>query len=219
MIKHMIMASALTFVTPAFAQTVQSAASQKSVYDLALEAVKVSYPSVTARAESVRVSEQSFRKSFGSDPQNAALEKRFPGLTNAMAAALRAEMARALLEIEPQVLGSVAADLAARLSASDLQETIVFYQSPAGQALLALDPKLMDRQTGIVSISSLSVADRQAIGRYQSSDAGQRTAAAMQQSLALAPQAAARLYAPLRDRVSDKAASAANAYIKRPSKR
>lgn len=180
---------------------------------LALEAVRISYPAEAARRDSVRNFEVQFRASFGKNPQNAALEKRYPGITDAMAASGSAEMAVLLVEIEPKLLSAVADDLASRVSVADIRIMIDFYKSPAGQALLSLDPRLMDKQTGLVPISTLSVENREAIGRYQTSQAGQRIAIATQRSLATIPGTAASLVAPLQPRMNAKLQAAANAFM------
>jgi hypothetical protein len=180
---------------------------------LALEAVRISYPAEAARRDSVQNFEVQFRASFGKNPQNAALEKRYPGITDAMAASGSAEMAALLAEIEPKLLSAVAADLASRIALADIIAMIDFYKSPAGQALLSLDPQLMDKQTGLIPISSLSLQNREAIGLYQSSQAGQRIAIATQKSLATIPETAARLMEPLQPRVNAKLQAAASAFI------
>ena len=186
---------------------------------LALEAVKLSYPSELARAESIRASDTEFRRTFASNPQNAALEKRFPGVTDAMSLALKSEMAKVLLGIEPKVLTAVAEDMASRLSIGDLSSTVAFYRSAAGQALLVLDPRMMNRQTGQVSLVTLSVEQRQAIGRYQESDAGRRAGMALSQSLQSVPQTAARLFAPYRAQIQKAGATAANSFIAKATNR
>jgi hypothetical protein len=197
----------------ALAESTSASPQTRDALSLAMEVVQISYPARLARQESVRTSEIAFRRTFGSNPQNVAVEKRFPGITDAMAVAASTEMEKALLAIEPTVLETVAKEMASRLSTDDIKATLAFYKSPAGVALLALDPRLMDRQTGMVPIGSLSIEHRQAIGRYQPSEVGQRTARAIQQSLALVPEIAARLYAPYRAQVSAKVEAAANAFI------
>ena len=195
------------------AEPSSSSAQHIEAQQLALEAVRLSYPANLARQESIRAFDEQFRRNFGANPQNVALEKRFPGITDAMAASGSTEMAALLREIEPQLIGAVANDLAARVSASDIKFMIQFYKSSAGRALLSLDPSLMDRQTGMVPISSLSVENRAAIGRYQSSEAGQRVTVATAKSLAIIPTTAGRLFAPYQSRLNATLAVAAKAFI------
>lgn len=149
--------------------------------DLAKDVVLALYPSEKARSDAAQEFEKSFRASFFSNPRNVAMNKRYPGLLNAMLAAGRAEMQTILVEeVQPQLVSILARELATKLSLGDLKKLLQFYESPAGQALGRIDPTSIDPKTGLVPIHTLKLEHRTAIGKFQSSSVGRRSGAIMQ---------------------------------------
>jgi hypothetical protein len=228
MTKTMFAVALLTAVNaPAFAQAAPSEAQQvvgtvatpESLrLQLALELVKMTYPAKRAREASLAAYEADFRKSFLSQPQNVAAAARHPGLVDAMAAAGRDEMGKITDEIEPKVLLAVAQGVSDMLSQDDIRRTVDFYRSPAGQAMLTLDPASMSPD-GTISIASLPEEQRRTIGRYQQTGAAERANRATGQALARIPTVIDEVFPPYQPRLTARLRAAANAVIsaKRPT--
>lgn len=184
---------------------------------LALELVRMTYPAKRAREASLTAYEADFRRSFLSQPQNVAAAARYPGLVDAMAAAGRDEMGKITDELEPKVLLAVAQGVSDMMSQDDIRRTVDFYRSPAGQAMLNLDPASMSPD-GTVSIASLPEEQRRAIGRYQQTGAGERANRATAQAMARIPTVINDLFPPYQPRLTARLQAAANAVVsaKRP---
>lgn len=212
-------ASYATFGEPREASVPSSdSAPNDEKVQLALQAVRMSYPAKAARQEAVMEFEKQFRISFGQNPKGMELEKLYPGITDAMVDSGSTEMAALVSEIEPKILLAVAEDLARQASAEEIKIMIDFYRSTAGQALISLDPKLMDKKTGLMPISSLSLENRKAIGRFQSSRANQHIMGLSQNALAAITAKAANIMAPFMPRINAKIEAAARAFVAKGGK-
>ncbi len=225
MIRTMLITLAILVTTPALAQraaatdVIKTPSATTDRMQLALEIVKLTYPAARAKSASLSSYEANFRQSFLADPRNVAVAARNPGLVDAMAAAGRDEMSKITDEIEPKIFDAVAAGFADAMSIDDLRETLAFYRSDAGKALASLDPSTMD-SSGMVSLASLSTDHRRAIGRYQTSGAGQRARAATAQAFTRVPTVVAQIFPAYQPRLSARITSVGNGFIaaKRPKK-
>jgi hypothetical protein len=186
---------------------------------LALELVKMTYPAARAKASSVDAFERDFRQSFLSSPQNVAAAARYPGLVDVMVAAGRDEMSKITSEIEPKIFDTIAQGVSDMMSFDDLRKTVAFYRSPAGQAILSLDPATMNAD-GTISLVSLSEDHRRAIGRYQQSSAGQRANQATAQAMARVPTVVNEIFPTYQPRLASRIRAAGNSFMasKRPKK-
>ncbi|RZL83235.1 MAG: DUF2059 domain-containing protein [Sphingomonas sp.] len=119
------------------ARAVRTVISEETLRDEATILAKLIYPEALNRAITTYTIVQVVTPAYHADQGLQSLEADYPGIIDAMIAAMQPEFEQGRVDALPTLWAKTAAVYASNLSLDELQQTIAFYASPAGQRLSA----------------------------------------------------------------------------------
>lgn len=119
------------------ARAVRTVISEETLRDEATILAKLIYPEALNRAITTYTIVQVVTPAYHADQGLQSLEADYPGIIDAMIAAMQPEFEQGRVDALPTLWAKTAAVYASNLSLDELQQTMAFYASPAGQRLSA----------------------------------------------------------------------------------
>jgi hypothetical protein len=150
---------AMALAAPAPAPAQGSAATRDVRLALGRELVAATTPLAAIRRDSAKTFEANFRRSFLASDKGREMERRLPGLLDAMAAAGVAECNRVVDGLLPWMMDEAGTTYADGMSEAELRDALAFYATGLGRKLVALIPEAVDAVTMRVDFSRLLTAE------------------------------------------------------------
>lgn len=173
MLRLLFLAGAAALPTPVFAAA--PVATQDSRLALGRELVVITTPVAAIRRDGAKAFEANFRRSFLASDKGREMERRLPGLLDAMAAAGVAEWDRVVETLLPRMMDEAGTTYAGAMSEAELRDALAFYAGGLGRKLVALIPEAVDPATMRIDYSPLLTADeRRRFAAFSDSPAGRR---------------------------------------------
>ena len=119
------------------ARDLPTAIAEKTRGDEAAMLARLIYPEALNRAITTYTIIQVVTPAYHADQGLQSLEADYPGIIDAMIAAMQPEFEQGRVDALPTLWAKTAAVYASNLSLDELRETIAFYASPSGQRLSA----------------------------------------------------------------------------------
>lgn len=173
MLRLLFLAGAAALPAPALAAP--PVAAQDARLALGRELVAATTPVAVIRRDSAKAFDANFRRSFLASDKGREMERRLPGLLDAMAAAGVAEMGRIVDTVLPRMMDEAGATYANGMSEAELRAALAFYGTDLGRKLVALIPEAADPATMRIDYSGrLTDEETRRYAAFSASPAGQR---------------------------------------------
>lgn len=173
MLRLLFLAGAAALPAPVLAAP--PVAAQDARLALGRELVAATTPVAAIHRDTARAFEGNFRRSFLASDQGREMERRLPGLLDAMAAAAVAEMDRIVGTVLPRIMDEAGATYAKGMSEAELRAALAFYGTDLGRKLVALIPEAVDPATMQIDYSGrLTAEETRRYAVFSASPAGQR---------------------------------------------
>ena len=145
---------------------------------LCRELVAATMPVAATRRDAAKAFDANFRRSFLASEKGREMERRLPGLLDAMAAAGGAEANRLVDTLMPRMMDEAGATCAGAMSEAELRDALAFYATGLGRKLVALIPEAVDVATMRIDYSRLLTAEEaRRFAAFSASPAGRRMSA------------------------------------------
>jgi hypothetical protein len=160
---------------PASVLAAPAVAAQDARLALGRELAAATTPVAAIRRDSAKAFDANFRRSFLASDKGREMERRVPGLLDAMAAAGVAEWDRVVDTLMPRMMDEAGTTYAGGMSEAQLRDALAFYATGLGRKLVALIPEAVDVATMRIDYSPLLTADeRRRFAAFSASPAGRR---------------------------------------------